>query len=151
MYRCSLLYFSLQVYSVLSYSSVHSLHQSGSSMVDSAHLHLLHLVTVAHLVQILLTSTTGEIHTWRTQQIHTCTHDVLQVVPHEAVCFYLSLTCLCVEEVCMDQDSGGSEEEELTCQLYDTLRKHLGGWAHSNTHTHWDRSPVRWSTVLNIS
>uniref|UniRef100_A0A4W6E2Y1 E3 ubiquitin-protein ligase n=1 Tax=Lates calcarifer TaxID=8187 RepID=A0A4W6E2Y1_LATCA len=81
--------FHLLVYSVLSYSSVHSLHQSGSSMVDSAHLHLLHLVTVAHLVQILLTSTT--------------------------------------EEVCMDQDSGGSEEEELTCQLYDTLRKHLGG------------------------
>eukprot|EP00064_Thunnus_orientalis_P019879 superscaffoldBa00005179_g20009 len=26
----------------------------------------------------------------------------------------------------MDQDSGGSEEEEFTCQLYDTLRKHLG-------------------------
>ena len=28
----------------------------------------------------------------------------------------------------MDQDSGGSEEEELTCQLYSTLRKHLGRW-----------------------
>ncbi|XP_040905463.1 E3 ubiquitin-protein ligase UBR2 isoform X2 [Toxotes jaculatrix] len=80
--------FHLLVYSVLSYSSVHRLDQSGQSVVDSAHLHLLHLVTVAHLVQILLTSTT--------------------------------------EEVCMDQDSGGSEEEELTCQLYDTLRKHLG-------------------------
>ncbi|XP_070772718.1 E3 ubiquitin-protein ligase UBR2 [Enoplosus armatus] len=80
--------FHLLVYIVLSYSSVHSLDQSGRRVVDSAHLHLLHLVTVAHLVQILLTSTT--------------------------------------EEVCMDQDSGGSEEEELTCQLYNTLRKHLG-------------------------
>ncbi|XP_059215811.1 E3 ubiquitin-protein ligase UBR2 [Centropristis striata] len=80
--------FHLLVYSVLSYSSVYSLDQSGRRVVDSAHLHLLHLVTVAHLVQILLTSTT--------------------------------------EEVCMDQDSVGSEEEELTCQLYNTLRKHLG-------------------------
>lgn len=26
----------------------------------------------------------------------------------------------------MDQDSTGSEEEELTSQLYNTLRKHLG-------------------------
>uniref|UniRef100_A0A3Q1FII4 E3 ubiquitin-protein ligase n=1 Tax=Acanthochromis polyacanthus TaxID=80966 RepID=A0A3Q1FII4_9TELE len=80
--------FHLLVYMVLSYSSVHSLDQSGRSVVDSGHLHLLHLVTVAHLVQVLLTSTT--------------------------------------EEVCMDHDSGGSEEEELTCQLYNTLRKHLG-------------------------
>ncbi|XP_075941501.1 E3 ubiquitin-protein ligase UBR2 isoform X2 [Anarhichas minor] len=80
--------FHLLVYSVMSYSSVHSLDQSGQRVVDSAHLHLLHLVTVAHLVQILLTSTT--------------------------------------EEVCMDQDSGGSEEEELTWRLYNTLRKHLG-------------------------
>lgn len=81
--------FHLLVYSVLSYSSVHSLDQSGRSVVDSAHLHLLHLVTVAHMVQILLTSTT--------------------------------------EEVCMDQDSGASEEEELTCQLYESLRTHLDG------------------------
>uniref|UniRef100_A0A8C2ZTY2 E3 ubiquitin-protein ligase n=1 Tax=Cyclopterus lumpus TaxID=8103 RepID=A0A8C2ZTY2_CYCLU len=80
--------FHLLVYSVLSYSSVHSLDQSGQRVVDSAHLHILHLVTVAHLVQILLTSTT--------------------------------------EEVCMDQDSSASEEEELTCRLYNTLRKHLG-------------------------
>ncbi|XP_072246542.1 E3 ubiquitin-protein ligase UBR2 isoform X1 [Leuresthes tenuis] len=80
--------FHLLVYSVLSYSSLHSLDQSGQSFVDSAHVHILHLVTLAHLVQILLTSIT--------------------------------------EEVCMDQDSGGSEEEELTCQLYSTLRKHLG-------------------------
>ncbi|XP_027131316.1 E3 ubiquitin-protein ligase UBR2 [Larimichthys crocea] len=79
---------SLQVYSVLSYNSVHSLDQSGRRVVDSAHLHLFHLVTVAHLVQILLTSTT--------------------------------------EEVCMDEDSVGSEEEELTCQLYNTLREILG-------------------------
>uniref|UniRef100_A0A8C3G3V9 E3 ubiquitin-protein ligase n=1 Tax=Cyclopterus lumpus TaxID=8103 RepID=A0A8C3G3V9_CYCLU len=55
---CSV-FLSLQVYSVLSYSSVHSLDQSGQRVVDSAHLHILHLVTVAHLVQILLTSTTG--------------------------------------------------------------------------------------------
>ncbi|XP_068183041.1 E3 ubiquitin-protein ligase UBR2 isoform X1 [Antennarius striatus] len=79
--------FHLLVYTVLSYSSVHTLDQSRWSSVDSAHLHLLHLVTVAHLVQILLTSTT--------------------------------------EEVCMDQDGAGSQEEELTCQLYDRLRKHL--------------------------
>uniref|UniRef100_A0A7N5ZZ28 E3 ubiquitin-protein ligase n=1 Tax=Anabas testudineus TaxID=64144 RepID=A0A7N5ZZ28_ANATE len=79
--------FHLLVYSVLSYSSVHCLDQSGRSVVDSAHLHILHLVTVAHLVQILLTSTT--------------------------------------DEVCMDQESGGSEEEELTCQMYNSLRKHL--------------------------
>ncbi|XP_026164597.1 E3 ubiquitin-protein ligase UBR2 isoform X5 [Mastacembelus armatus] len=80
--------FHLLVYTVLSYSSVHSLDQSGRSVVDSAHLHLLHLVTVAHLVQILLTSNT--------------------------------------EEVSMDQDNEGSEEEEAAiCQLYSTLRKHL--------------------------
>ncbi|KAK1904529.1 E3 ubiquitin-protein ligase UBR2, partial [Dissostichus eleginoides] len=82
--------FHLLVYSVMSYSSIHCLDQSEHRTVDSAHLHLLHLVTVAHLVQILLTSIT--------------------------------------EEVCMDQDSEGSEEEELTCQLYNTLRKHLGRW-----------------------
>ncbi|XP_030603407.1 E3 ubiquitin-protein ligase UBR2 isoform X2 [Archocentrus centrarchus] len=80
--------FHLLVYAVLSYTSVHCLDQSGCSVVDSGHLHLLHLVTVAHLIQILLTSTT--------------------------------------EEVCMDQDIGGSEEEELTCQLYSTLKKYLG-------------------------
>ncbi|XP_070697048.1 E3 ubiquitin-protein ligase UBR2 isoform X3 [Pempheris klunzingeri] len=80
--------FHLLVYSVLSYSAVHSLDQSGRRVIDSTHLHLLHLITVAHLVQILLTSTT--------------------------------------EEVFMDQDSVGSEEEELTCQLYNMLRTHLG-------------------------
>uniref|UniRef100_A0A3Q3NC12 E3 ubiquitin-protein ligase n=1 Tax=Mastacembelus armatus TaxID=205130 RepID=A0A3Q3NC12_9TELE len=70
------------------FASFHSLDQSGRSVVDSAHLHLLHLVTVAHLVQILLTSNT--------------------------------------EEVSMDQDNEGSEEEEAAiCQLYSTLRKHL--------------------------
>uniref|UniRef100_A0A3P8UV54 E3 ubiquitin-protein ligase n=1 Tax=Cynoglossus semilaevis TaxID=244447 RepID=A0A3P8UV54_CYNSE len=37
------------------------LDQSGKSGVDSAHLHLLHLVIVAHLVQILLTSITEEV------------------------------------------------------------------------------------------
>ncbi|CAN9499546.1 unnamed protein product [Ophioblennius macclurei] len=79
--------FHLLVYCVLSYSSVHTLDQSGRSVVDSGHLHLLQLVTVAHLVQILLTSTT--------------------------------------EEVFMDQDGGASEEEELTWQLYNTLRTHL--------------------------
>ncbi|XP_015255763.1 PREDICTED: E3 ubiquitin-protein ligase UBR2 [Cyprinodon variegatus] len=47
--------FHLLVYSVLSYSSVQSLDQSGRSSEDSAHLHLLHLTTVAQLVQILLT------------------------------------------------------------------------------------------------
>ncbi|XP_023182974.1 E3 ubiquitin-protein ligase UBR2 isoform X2 [Xiphophorus maculatus] len=52
--------FHLLVYSVLSSSSLHSLDQSGQSSVDSAHLHLLHLVTVAHLVQVLLTFTAGE-------------------------------------------------------------------------------------------
>lgn len=80
--------FHLLVYSVLSYNSLHCLDQSGRSSVDSAHLHLLHLVTVAHLVQILLTITT--------------------------------------EELCMDQDGEESEEEQLTCQLYSSLREHLG-------------------------
>uniref|UniRef100_A0A3B3CFX9 E3 ubiquitin-protein ligase n=1 Tax=Oryzias melastigma TaxID=30732 RepID=A0A3B3CFX9_ORYME len=56
---------------------------AGSQVTD--HVHLLHLITVAHMVQILLTS-----------------------------------------EAAMDQDSGATEEEELTCQLYSTLRKHLG-------------------------
>lgn len=58
--RCDCLFVSLQVYSVLSYSSVQSLDQSGQRPVDSAHLHLLHLVTVAHMVQVLLTSTIGD-------------------------------------------------------------------------------------------
>lgn len=44
----------LLVYSVLSFSAVQALDQSGCSSIDSAHLHLLHLVTVAHLVQVLL-------------------------------------------------------------------------------------------------
>uniref|UniRef100_A0A673BGY1 E3 ubiquitin-protein ligase n=1 Tax=Sphaeramia orbicularis TaxID=375764 RepID=A0A673BGY1_9TELE len=43
---------------LVSFTSFHSLDQSGRSVVDSAHLHLLHLVTVAHMVQILLSSTT---------------------------------------------------------------------------------------------
>uniref|UniRef100_A0A7N6BF47 E3 ubiquitin-protein ligase n=1 Tax=Anabas testudineus TaxID=64144 RepID=A0A7N6BF47_ANATE len=55
--------------------SVHCLDQSGRSVVDSAHLHILHLVTVAHLVQILLTSTTGNSH------IHTHTHTHKQSSP----------------------------------------------------------------------
>ncbi|XP_075996582.1 E3 ubiquitin-protein ligase UBR2 isoform X2 [Genypterus blacodes] len=80
--------FHLLVYSVFSYSSIHCLDQSGRTVVDSAHVHLLHLVTVAHMVQILLTSTP--------------------------------------EDVSMDQDSGDSEEEDLTCQLFNMLRKHLG-------------------------
>ncbi|XP_011482545.1 E3 ubiquitin-protein ligase UBR2 isoform X1 [Oryzias latipes] len=80
--------FHLLVYSVLSYNSLHSREQSGQTSVDSSHVHLLHLITVAHMVQILLTSVT--------------------------------------EEAAMDQDSGATEEEELTCQLYNTLRKHLG-------------------------
>ncbi|XP_024145560.1 E3 ubiquitin-protein ligase UBR2 [Oryzias melastigma] len=79
--------FHLLVYAVLSYNSLHSTEPSGPS-VDSSHVHLLHLITVAHMVQILLTSVT--------------------------------------EEAAMDQDSGATEEEELTCQLYSTLRKHLG-------------------------
>uniref|UniRef100_A0A3P8TD93 E3 ubiquitin-protein ligase n=1 Tax=Amphiprion percula TaxID=161767 RepID=A0A3P8TD93_AMPPE len=57
------------------------------SCADGGHLHLLHLVTVAHLVQVLLTST---------------------------------------QEVCMDQDTMEDQRKELTCQLYSTLRKHLG-------------------------
>lgn len=52
--------FHLLVYSVLSYTSVQALDQSGRSSTDSAHLHLLHLVCVAHHVQILLTSVSGE-------------------------------------------------------------------------------------------
>ncbi|XP_013889315.1 E3 ubiquitin-protein ligase UBR2 [Austrofundulus limnaeus] len=79
--------FHLLVYGVLSYSSLHSLDQSGRRSIDSGHLHLLHLITVAHLVQVLLTTTT--------------------------------------DELCMDQDSE-APEEELICQLYSTLRKHLG-------------------------
>uniref|UniRef100_A0A3Q3JHU5 E3 ubiquitin-protein ligase n=1 Tax=Monopterus albus TaxID=43700 RepID=A0A3Q3JHU5_MONAL len=78
--------FHLLVYSVLSYSSVHSLDQSGQSVVDSAHLHLLHLVTVAHLVQILLTSNTGVTHT----HTHTHTHTLSL-----SDCRSL-LVCLCV-------------------------------------------------------
>ncbi|XP_061661493.1 E3 ubiquitin-protein ligase UBR2 [Syngnathoides biaculeatus] len=82
--------FHLLVYSVLSYTSVHSLDQSGRNPIDSAHVHLLHLITVAHLVQVLLTSN--------------------------------------MEEVCMEQDSKGSEEEELTSKLYNLLRRYLGSF-----------------------
>lgn len=106
----------LQVYSVLAYSSVHCLDQSGCGVVDSGHLHLLHLVTVAHLVQILLTSTTG------VALSHS--HTVSLVNP--MLLSHLCVLPVCAEEVCMDQDNSGSEEEELTCQLYSTLRKHLG-------------------------
>uniref|UniRef100_A0A8C4YW10 E3 ubiquitin-protein ligase n=1 Tax=Gadus morhua TaxID=8049 RepID=A0A8C4YW10_GADMO len=44
------------VSSVFSYSSVHKLDQSERCSLGSAQLHLLHLATVAHLVQILITS-----------------------------------------------------------------------------------------------
>uniref|UniRef100_A0A3B3CHS1 E3 ubiquitin-protein ligase n=1 Tax=Oryzias melastigma TaxID=30732 RepID=A0A3B3CHS1_ORYME len=50
--------FHLLVYAVLSYNSLHSTEPSGPS-VDSSHVHLLHLITVAHMVQILLTSVTA--------------------------------------------------------------------------------------------
>ena len=109
---------------MLSYNSVHSLDQSGRSGVDSAHLHLLHLVTVAHLVQVLLTSTTGDSNTRRsTDRTHTVIYCRCLFVCLSHLSVYLSV---CVEEVCMDQDSLATEEEELTCQLYNTLRKHLG-------------------------
>lgn len=102
----------MQVYSVLAYTSVHSLDQSGRHAVDLAHVHLLHLITVAHLVQVLLTSNLGTAHPPQ-NKIH--------------ILFLRSLIYLSfVEELCMEQDSKGSEEEELTCQLYNTLRKHLG-------------------------
>ncbi|XP_056465320.1 E3 ubiquitin-protein ligase UBR2 isoform X1 [Gadus chalcogrammus] len=48
--------FHLLVSSVFSYSSVHKLDQSERCSLGSAQLHLLHLATVAHLVQILITS-----------------------------------------------------------------------------------------------
>ncbi|XP_053475870.1 E3 ubiquitin-protein ligase UBR2-like [Ictalurus furcatus] len=50
--------FHLVVSLVLSYSALHCLDSSGLS-ADTAHLHLFHLVIVAHLVQILLTSVPG--------------------------------------------------------------------------------------------
>uniref|UniRef100_A0A8B9JND3 E3 ubiquitin-protein ligase n=1 Tax=Astyanax mexicanus TaxID=7994 RepID=A0A8B9JND3_ASTMX len=52
--------FHLLVSLVLSYSAVHCLDSSGLS-VDAAQLHFFHLVTVAHLVQILLTSVPVEL------------------------------------------------------------------------------------------
>ena len=123
---------------MLSYSSVHSLDQSGQSAVDSAHLHLLHLITVAHLVQILLTSTTGYSNTQQTHTyVYVCAYIYMNIHPVVSSTWSSLCFCLSVEEVCMDQDSGGSEEEELTGQLYNRLRKHLGRWAHSQiTHTH---------------
>ncbi|XP_036402370.1 E3 ubiquitin-protein ligase UBR2 [Megalops cyprinoides] len=51
--------FHLLVSLVLSYPSVHCQDSSGLS-VDGAQLHLFHLVTVAHIVQILLTSVPAE-------------------------------------------------------------------------------------------
>ncbi|CAL8258816.1 unnamed protein product [Lota lota] len=48
--------FHLLVSSVFSYSSVQKLDQSERCSLGSAQLHLLHLATVAHLVQILITS-----------------------------------------------------------------------------------------------
>lgn len=116
---CDSGFLSLQVYGVLSYSSVHCLDRSGNTVIDSAHLHLLHLITVAHLVQILLTSTTG----------YTRTCIFMQWVPRPNL---FSSTCVSLDEVGMDQDSIGSEEEELTFQFYNTLRKHLG----KSVHTH---------------
>lgn len=52
--------FHLLVYGVLSVSAVQALDQSGRSSTDSAHMHLLHLVIVAHLVQVLLTEHTDD-------------------------------------------------------------------------------------------
>ncbi|KAM9476389.1 E3 ubiquitin-protein ligase UBR2 isoform 2-T2 [Clarias gariepinus] len=52
--------FHLLVSLVLSYSALHCLDFSGLS-ADTAQLHILHLVTVAHLVQILLTSVPEEL------------------------------------------------------------------------------------------
>uniref|UniRef100_A0A8C9ZT45 E3 ubiquitin-protein ligase n=1 Tax=Sander lucioperca TaxID=283035 RepID=A0A8C9ZT45_SANLU len=55
--------------------------------VDSAHLHLLHLVTVAHLVQILLTSTTGNTHT----DTHTHRRDILKIYQFFAFFYILTI------------------------------------------------------------
>ncbi|KAJ8014253.1 hypothetical protein DPEC_G00038350 [Dallia pectoralis] len=77
----------LLVSAVLSYGSVQSQDSSGLS-VDAVQLHLFHLVTVAHVVQILLTSDPGD--------------------------------------ATMEQESGGGEEEEAICRLYNTLKTHLG-------------------------
>uniref|UniRef100_A0AAV2L6C4 E3 ubiquitin-protein ligase n=1 Tax=Knipowitschia caucasica TaxID=637954 RepID=A0AAV2L6C4_KNICA len=52
--------FHLLVYCALSHCTVQALDQTGRSSSDSAHLNLLHLVTVAHLVQVLLTLTEKE-------------------------------------------------------------------------------------------
>src|SRR4029434_2802079 len=63
-----------QVSLVLSYSSVHCLDGSGVS-VDVTQLHFLHLVTVAHMVQILLTSVPGT-------NAHTHTHSLTLTLSH---------------------------------------------------------------------
>lgn len=52
------------------------------------------------------------------------THSLLSFV-NPMLLSHLCVLPVCAEEVCMDQDNSGSEEE-LTCQLYSTLRKHLG-------------------------
>lgn len=54
--------------------------------------------------------------------VYTHTHTHKRVRTHRLNPF----TCVCVEEVCMDQDGAGSEEEEFTSQLYNTLKTHLG-------------------------
>lgn len=103
---------------MLSHPAVFSLDSSGLS-ADTAQLHFLHLVTVAHIVQILLTSVPGE-------NLILLPHKQ----PHDHRDFINDSVDSCVpsEEMQMEQEGGGAEreEEENVCMLYNTLRTHLG-------------------------
>lgn len=113
------------MYAVLSYSSLHSLDQSGQRSIDSCHLHLLHLVTVAHLVQVFLTTTTGDAHRQDLIFLYIYVSFSQLTISYLFVSHRCLFACLSLEELCMDQDNE-APEEELTCQLYSTLRQHLG-------------------------
>lgn len=111
---------------MLSYPAVHCLDSSGLSE-DTAQLHFLHLVTVAHIVQILLTSVPGENLTFPLTSSNMIRETALMILSVLGWIFMFVDSCVPSEEMRMEQESGGAEreEEERVCMLYNTLRTHL--------------------------
>lgn len=116
---------------MLSHPAIHCLDSSGLSE-DTAQLHFLHLVTVAHIVQILLTSVPGENLTF---PLHRQQYNIYFINDFE--CFRI----LMFADSCVHQrrcrwsrrveEQRGRRKRECVCST--TLSGHI--WAGESTHT----------------
>lgn len=117
---------------MLSYPAIHCLDSSGLSE-DTAQLHFLHLVTVAHIVQILLTSVPGENLTFPLQRQQ---HDHRHFI-NDFECFRI----LMFADSCVHQrrcgwsrrveEQRGRRKRECVCST--THSGHI--WAGESAHT----------------